>query len=62
MKTLSKALRPQYKGLSPVRMPTHGEAITAYGCTCPCICSNNDASSAAGNSTSKAVSVSTKNS
>ncbi|MYC78509.1 hypothetical protein F4X10_22325 [Candidatus Poribacteria bacterium] len=55
MKKLSKALRPQYKGLSPVPMPTHRESITAYNCGCPCICVNNDAAGAAGNSAGVSV-------
>jgi hypothetical protein len=61
MKTLSKALRPRYKGLSPVPMPTQGEAITAYSCTCPCVCLNNDVSSSVSNSVAKAVSASSNN-
>ena len=55
MKKLSKALRPQYKGLSPVSMPTHGETITAYNCVCPCVCVNNDAAGAAGNAVGVSV-------
>ena len=58
MKKLSKALRPRYKGLSPVPMPIQGEAVTAYTCVCPCICLNNDVSSSVSASVSKAVSVS----
>ncbi len=40
MKKLLKTLKPQYKGIAPVLMPTGTDTIESYGCSCSCACNS----------------------
>lgn len=61
MKKLAKVLKPQYRGISPVSLPTQEKSITSYGCVCSCLCSNGDVTAMVSNAVGIATNAQTDN-